>query len=119
MLRWFINEDCIWCCWRHYFSCHHTFAMLSLVKSNYKLALKDFVIFILCFILYGLNEVYLKKLDTNIHWFFSGYYNDFLASIIFLSYSNILTTVFMKKLFLDFVWLSLFIFMVGSAESLK
>ncbi len=63
--------------------------------------------------MYGLNELLFKSIDSSLHWFFTGYYNDLLASIILLSYSNILLTHFLRILYLNFYGLSIFILLVG------
>lgn len=62
-------------------------------------------IFLLCFLLYLLNELIFKKLN-NI--FFLGYYNDILAPILLLSYSNFLLSRYNKAL----VGIKSFIFIV-------
>lgn len=54
------------------------------------------LIFIICFILYLLNELLFKKNYNNI--FFIGYYNDILAPLLLLSFSNILLDKYKKKI---------------------
>lgn len=73
--------------------------------------LLNIIIFLICFLLYLINEVMLKKI-RNI--FFTGYYNDMLAPILLLSYSNFLlyrhkqlllgTKSFAFILICSFVW---------------
>ncbi|SEG77287.1 hypothetical protein SAMN02799616_04989 [Paenibacillus sp. UNC499MF] len=85
----------------------------SLVKQHFIQIKYDLVIFVMCFILYGWNELYLKEQSSIMNWFFTGYYNDILAPIILLSYSNILILIFMKKKITNFIGLSLFVMIVG------
>lgn len=85
----------------------------SLVKQHFMQVKYDLIIFVMCFVLYGLNEMYFKKQISILYWFFTGYYNDILAPIILLSYSNILILIFMKKKIMNFIGLSLFVMTVG------
>lgn len=74
--------------------------------------LLNILIFLVCFLLYLINEFLFKKYFNNI--FFIGYYNDVLAPILLLSYSNILlyrynnvligTTSFVFILICSFIW---------------
>lgn len=80
---------------------------------NIRNCFKDFFIFVFCFVLYGINEVFLKQTNWSIQWFFVGYYNDLLAPIILLSYINILLKTFFEIIFLNFLILSIFILLVG------
>lgn len=74
---------------------------------------RDLLIFIFCFILYGLNEYIFKGLDVQLHWFFIGHYNDVLASIILLSYSSLLIVIFAKREIKNFLLCSFLILLVG------
>lgn len=67
--------------------------------------LLNIAIFIIFFIFYLLNELILKSLN-NI--FFTGYYNDILAPILLLSYSNFLLLKYNKY----FIGAKSFIFIV-------
>lgn len=57
--------------------------------------LLNIVIFLICYLLYLLNESILKNLNN---LFFTGYYNDILAPILLLSYSNFLLSKYKKNL---------------------
>ena len=78
-----------------------------------KVIIRDALIFVFCFIMYGLNEYIFKSLDVQLHWFFIGYYNDVLASIILLSYSSLLIVIFAKRQIEHFVLCSILIVLIG------
>jgi hypothetical protein len=75
--------------------------------------MKDMVIFFLCFVLYAFNEILFKTISTQYKWFFTGYFNDLIASVLLISYSNILFVIFLRKLYLNFIALSIFVLLVG------
>lgn len=65
-------------------------------SNNNFMRMLNVLIFIICFILYLLNELLFKKNYNNI--FFIGYYNDILAPLLLLSFSNILLDKYKKKI---------------------
>ncbi|MNI12726.1 hypothetical protein D3C73_659200 [compost metagenome] len=113
MSRWLIDEDCFWSSWWHHISCNHIVDMLGLIKNNIRFAIKDMIILGLCMALYVLNEIWFKAATTSLKWFFTGYYNDLLASPLLISYSNILLIIFLKKPYFNFIGLSIFILLAG------
>lgn len=80
--------------------------MPVLIKNQFKLNKVNVIIFGSCVLLYGLNELLLKNQDM-IHWLFSGYFNDFLAPLLLLSYSNILIKMAYNKTYNSFLGLSI------------
>jgi hypothetical protein len=100
-------------CWRNYPSRHYPFSMLDMIKTSFKNSLQDVVIFCICLMMYGLNELFFKKIAIPFQSFFTGYFNDLLAPIFLLSYTNILLKIFLKKIYLNFIVLSIFILTVG------
>lgn len=75
--------------------------------------LLNLIVFCISIALYLVNEFYFKKV-TNFS-FIHGYYNDVLAPILLLCYSNILLTFYKKKVIriLSFRHIMCFIFVVG------
>lgn len=109
---WVVQTDFCYC--RRYCTCSGlSIVMLKCFKNRFIRSYIDIFILLLCFILYGLNELIFKNLTGSISWIFNGYFNDLLAPIILLSYSNILLHVFLNKVYFNFIILSAFILLVG------
>lgn len=55
---------------------------------------KDIIIFLICILLYIINQLFLKKIGI---LFFNNYFNDLLAIPLYFSLINIISLVISKK----------------------
>lgn len=79
--------------------------MLIKIKNQIQSNKINMIIFVTCVLLYGINELLLKRQDI-MRWLFSGHFNDFLAPLLLLSYSNILIKIAYNKTYNSFLGLS-------------
>lgn len=85
--------------------------MLSLMaRRNF---LQELAVFACCFLLYLLNRFLLKDLNVSYRWLFTSYYNDFLAPLLLLSYTNMLLLLHKRSRCLHFGILSAYILAAG------
>ena len=68
------------------------------IQKYYRI--ENFLIFITCVGLYGLNTLIFSSINNyKLNFFFSSYFNDILAPLLLFSYINLLLSLIDKKLY--------------------
>ncbi|KRF31695.1 hypothetical protein ASG93_04990 [Paenibacillus sp. Soil787] len=80
------------------------------IRYNIK---QELMILASCFLLYFINQFYFKKIEMQFSWLFKNHFNDVLASLILLSYSNCLILVLKNRRIRSFTIQFIFISVVG------
>ncbi len=74
-----------------------SYKIMSLKKrfdENKKNILFDIFILIICFLLYSINNIFIKEFSIE---FFNFYFNDILGGIVIMSYTNLILQFYKKR----------------------
>ncbi len=72
--------------------------MFNFLRKCYRF--ENFLIFITCVLLYGLNElIFLNISYYQLNYFFSSYLNDLIAPLLLFSYINLILSFIQRKIY--------------------